>query len=55
MKAKALLSSAGLANATQERWQKANYRYNRIHFPIMGNAIYHDINGDKLTIGVKCI
>lgn len=48
MKAKALLSSAGLANATQERWQKANYRYNRMHFPIMGAAIYHDINGDKI-------
>ena len=52
MKAKALLSSAGLANATLERWQKANYRYNRLHFPIVGNAIYHDVNGDKmLTVG----
>ena len=48
MKAKVLLSSAGLANATQERWRRANYRYNRIHFPIIGNAIYHDVNGDKL-------
>ena len=52
MKAKVLLSSAGLANATQERWRRANYRYNRLHFPIIGNAIYHDVNGDKLlTVG----
>ena len=47
MKAKVLLNSAGLANATQERWRKANYRYNRLHFPLIGNAIYHDVNGDK--------
>ena len=48
MNAKALLSSAGLANATSERWQKANHRCHRLHFPISGAAIYHDINGDKL-------
>lgn len=48
MKTKALLNSAGLASATRERWQKANYRYNRMHFPISGAAIYHDVNGDKL-------
>lgn len=48
MKAKALLSSAGIAKATKERWQKANYRYNRMHFPISGAAIYHDVNGDKM-------
>ena len=52
MKAKALLSSAGIASATQERWQRANYRYNRMHFPIIGEALYHDVNGDKLlTVG----
>ena len=48
MKAKALLSSVGIAKASQERWQKANYRYNRMHFPISGAAIYHDVNGDKM-------
>ena len=48
MKAKALLSSAGIAKASRERWQKANYRYNRMHFPINGAAIYHDVNGDKM-------
>lgn len=48
MKAKALLSSVGIAKANQERWQKANYRYNRMHFPISGAAIYHDVNGDKM-------
>jgi hypothetical protein len=48
MKAKAVLSSAGIAKATVERWQRASYRYNRMHFPISGDAIYHDINGDKL-------
>ena len=52
MKAKALLSSAGIAKATQARWKNAKYRYNRMHFPISGAAIYHDINGDKiLTVG----
>ena len=52
MKIKAVLSSAGLANGTRERWRKTNYLYNRMHFPIIGEAIYHDVNGDKLlTIG----
>ena len=52
MKAKALLSSTGLAKATQTRWKNAKYRYNRMHFPIDGAAIYHDVNGDKpLTAG----
>lgn len=48
MKTKALLYSVGLAKASRERWQKANYRYNRMHFPISGAAIYHDVNGDKM-------
>ncbi len=48
MKTKTLLNSAGLAVATRERWQRANYRYHRLHFPISGAAIYHDVNGDKL-------
>ena len=48
MKAKALLISAGVASATQERWKNATYRYNRLHFPINGEAIYHDVSGDKL-------
>ena len=52
MKAKAVLSSAGIASATLERWQRANYRYHRLHFPVAGAAIYHDINSDKLlTVG----
>ena len=52
MKIKAVLSSAGLANGTRERWRKTNYLYNRMHFPIIGEAIYHDVNGEKLlTIG----
>ena len=52
MKGKALLSSTGLAKATQQRWQNAKYRYNRMHLPISGVAIYHDVDGDKqLTAG----
>ena len=48
MKTKGLLISAGIANATAERWQKAKQCYNRLHFPISGAAIYHDIDGAKL-------
>lgn len=40
---KIILNSAGLANATPERWQKKARSCNRIHIPIEGKAIYHDL------------
>ena len=46
MNVRIMLNGAGLANVTRERWQKNARSCNRIHMPIDGKAIYHDIKKD---------
>lgn len=48
MKIKVILSSAGLANATLDRWQGKLYRLHRIHVPLEGKALFHDVKSDQL-------
>ena len=40
------LNSAGVADVTIERWRKNIRSCNRIHVPLEGKAIYHDIKKD---------
>ena len=50
MKIKVILSSVGLAKATMARWEGKLYRLNRIHVPLEGKALFHDVKSDQLLI-----
>lgn len=48
MNIKVMLSGTGLARASTERWRRATQRRNRIHIPLDGKALYHDVKADYL-------
>ena len=48
MKCKVIPSAVGIKRPSIQVWKAATYRINRIHIPIKGKMLYHDINGVRL-------
>ena len=48
MNVKVVFNGAGISNADVAIWNHAYTRYNRLHVPLEGRVIYHDVNGDRI-------